>query len=503
MSFRVPKQMSGGGQAILPARTGGIACPPPSSRSLAGAIVLLGYFGLLLANTYFFASGPDSSGYMNGARLLSKGEPHVRIQALDDFGLTGDMTHVFVPYGFVVAGPGVMVPSFPAGLPIHLAAAAAVGGWERAPYLVSPIVAILCLIVLFALGRETGLTELWALAPPMMLASFPVFIEHALQPASDNLAMLYALTSFYTALRAQRSPGWAILAGVAFAMGVWVRPTNILLCVPLALALRLQPALLLRTAAGAAPIGLVIASMNQWLYGRWWKTGYGSFFDVISRTPVCARFHLVWMAKILTPMVMPGGLLVVAERKASGWIRAMLVSWFGMLYLFYSFYNYCDQPFSIRFLLPAVPALLLGITLLLQRWRWAPMILLLVPLYHVYLTQTRFDVFHGDEIESIYPETVTWTERQLPSNAIVIAGVMTGAYRYYVPSRVTVRWDQLYGDRTEKLQSSGAGALPWYALLSDVECDAEELARRVAGGWVVVGRNRDVTLYRLERSADS
>jgi hypothetical protein len=132
-------------------------------------------------------------------------------------------------------------------------------------------------------------------------------------------------------------------------------------------------------------------------------------------------------------------------------------------------------------------------------WAWAVIaIVLIVPIYHVYLTQTRYDVFHGDEIESIYPETIAWTERQIPSNAIVIAGVMTGAYRYYVPSRVTVRWDQLYGDRTAQLESSGAGALPWFALLSDVECDAAELARRVPGGWRVVGRNRDVTLYLLE-----
>ena len=489
--------------------------------TLGSAVVLIAYFVLLLTNTYFFASGPDSSGYMNGAKLLLTGEAHVRVEALRTFGLTDDMTHVFVPYGFAIHRPGVLVPSYPAGLPLHLAAAAGIGGWKTAPFVLAPIVAIGCLLMCYALGREAGLVGLWAVAPSLMLASFPVFIEHALQPASDNLAMLYALVSFYAALRAHRSAAsWAVLAGVAFAMGVWVRPTNILLVVPLAVALRFRPALLLRTAAGALPIGLVIASMNQWLYGKWWRTGYGSFFGVISRTPVCARFHVEWMARILTPVVLPGGLLVVFDRRSSGWIRAMLVSWFGVLFAFYSFYNYCDQPFSIRFLLPAVPALLIGASLVVQGVvdrtaalargtpvrtpapHWTPVLqwigaalLISVSLFHVYLMRTRYDVFHGDEIESIYPETIAWTERQIPSNGILLAGIMTGAYRYYVPSRVTVRWDQLYGDRQAKLESSGAGALPWFALLSDVECSAEELARRVPGEWRVVGRNRDVTLY--------
>jgi hypothetical protein len=137
---------------------------------LSAATILIAYFVLLISNTYFFASGPDSSGYMNGAKLLSRGEAHVRVDALRTFGLTDDMTHVFVPYGFAIHRPGVLVPSYPAGLPLHLAAAAGIGGWKTAPFVLSPIVAIGCLLMLFALGREVGLTGAWALAPPLMLA---------------------------------------------------------------------------------------------------------------------------------------------------------------------------------------------------------------------------------------------------------------------------------------------------------------------------------------------
>ena len=40
--------------------------------------------------------------------------------------------------------------------------------------------------------------------------------------------------------------------------------------------------------------------------------------------------------------------------------------------------------------------------------------------------------------------------------------------------------------------------LPWYALLSDVEFSGERLRQIIPGRWTVVGRNRDITLYRYE-----
>ena len=49
--------------------------------------------------------------------------------------------------------------------------------------------------------------------------------------------------------------------------------------------------------------------------------------------------------------------------------------------------------------------------------------------------------------------------------------------------------------------ASAAATLPWYALLWDGECSAERLRQIIPGHWSVVGRNRDVTLYRYEREA--
>ena len=89
----------------------------------------------------------------------------------------------------------------------------------------------------------------------------------------------------------------------------------------------------------------------------------------------------------------------------------------------------------------------------------------------------------------------------MPSDAIVYSALLAGAYYYYDPHRVTVRYDQIHGDRLQTLQSSAAAALPWYALLSDVECSGERLRQIIPGRWTVVGRNRDVTLYRYEREA--
>ena len=79
---------------------------------------------------------------------------------------------------------------------------------------------------------------------------------------------------------------------------------------------------------------------------------------------------------------------------------------------------------------------------------------------------------------------------------------MNGAYYYYYPQRITIRYDQVvFNDRLEKLQASAAATLPWYALLSDTECSADRLRQIIPGRWSVLGRNRDVTLYRYEGKA--
>ena len=476
--------------------------------ALIAVAALAAYFLFLYRHTSFFAAGPDSSGYMNEAKLLSGGHLRVPLPQLALFGFGDDAIWLFTPLGFVPAKHATMVPTYPAGLPLHILVAARVGGWERAAFLVGPLTAIGCLLLCYAVGRELGLPSPWALIAPVMLAPFPIFIDRGVQTASDDLAMLWALAAIFCALRAQRQPLMATAAGAAFAIGVWVRPTNILLALPLAFAFRWRLPLLARSVVAAAPIGIALGWYNYELYGIPWKTGYGAFNDILIAEPICATFHLKALAKLLTPVVVPGGLLVVVDRRVDRWKRAMLATWFGVFYLFYAFYNYCPSAFATRLLLPAVPALLLGVALLLRdlasSWRVigsiaAAVVVAAVVARGIYLLANKSEVLREHEVAFVYPETVRWTEQRLPSNAILYSALLTGAYYYYYPQRITVRYDQIFGDRLQRLQSSAAATLPWYALLSDVEFSGERLRQIIPGRWAVVGRNRDITLYRYER----
>jgi hypothetical protein len=93
---------------------------------------------------------------------------------------------------------------------------------------------------------------------------------------------------------------------------------------------------------------------------------------------------------------------------------------------------------------------------------------------------------------------VQWAEKQLPPDAVVLTGLLSGAFYYYT-ERLTFRWDELKKhNRTQRLQATTANVFPWYAVLSDAECTAECLQQVVPGRWTSLGRNRDITLWRYE-----
>ncbi|MEO6487584.1 MAG: hypothetical protein ABIO78_06570, partial [Thermoanaerobaculia bacterium] len=184
------------------------------------------YAAYLISRASFAAGGPDSSGYLNAARLFESGRTRVVITPLRHLGIDSSFAGAFVPLGFAL-GPrsGTMVPTYPPGLPIHFVAAAKVGGWTRGPFVVSPLAAAGCMMMMFAVGRQFGLSHALATVGAVTLGFVPALVVHALQPVSDVVATFWALVTIWCAMRAQSRPGYAAFAGVAFAVGVWVRPT--------------------------------------------------------------------------------------------------------------------------------------------------------------------------------------------------------------------------------------------------------------------------------------
>jgi 4-amino-4-deoxy-L-arabinose transferase-like glycosyltransferase len=473
------------------------------------ALFVLGYFVLLLANTCRFAAGPDSSGYLNEARLLLSGRTAAVVEPLVAGKLDPSLIYLFTPYGFARGPePGTMVPTYPVGTPLHLAAAAAVGGWSFAPFVVGPLAASASLFLLVTLARRLGAGRGWAIVAAVLLAAFPVFILEAVQPVSDVLATFWALLAIVCALRAEEHWRWAVLSGVAFAIGVAVRPTNILMVLPLLAAMRFRLPRLAVAGLAALPFAVALMAYHAKLYGSPFVTGYGGAGGILSfgGAPPCAGSQASFLASLLTPLVFPAGLLAVFSRRWNRWERALLLTWFGVFFLFYSFYSYCPDFASTRFLLPALPPLLAGFArgageltdVIAKRSRFAGRalaVLLVLLLVGREVQQIgRLHVLHADDWESIFPRTVETVERQVRPDAVVLSSVLSGAF-YFHAQRITVRWDQLTPETSAILLADPRFAGPWYAVVSEVEGGADALRARVPGEWREVARIRDVVVW--------
>jgi hypothetical protein len=467
-------------------------------------LVFAAYVAMLLRNTCYFAAGPDSSGYLNEARMLAHGELRVAIEPLRTFGLDAKFADIFVPLGFARHAATEMTPTYPPGLPLHMALFAAIGGWRIAPYLVTTFAAIAALLLVYAIGRELQLPKSLAIAGAAILAASPIFMNFAMQPMSDLVACVWALAAIYAALVSRRSPNVAFAAGIAFAVGVWVRPTNALLALALLFALPLRVRQLLATFAGALPFVVALGAVNALQYGRWYRTGYGTPAEQIALRPLCFDFHTMGTLRMLTPLVVVAAVFVILCVRRVAWNhRAMLVAWFAAFFLFYSWYGYCELWLSSRFLLPAFPALVIAAMLTLdvvrtfRFGRGVTIAAIVIMLTMLARTGSKLRVFRIDDYESIFPQSVRLTEERAPSNALIVSGVLSGAF--YYGGHWTARWDRLEPATFATLRDAASSRhLPIYATISDKEVTPAEFHRRLPGTWTPVGRARDVTLFRFD-----
>ena len=126
----------------------------------------------------------------------------------------------------------------------------------------SPIAALLCLLLLYLLARDFGLSPIWSASTALIFAAWPVFLFQALQPMSDIVATLWSLAAILFARRSRARPAWALGAGAAFGIAILVRPTNVLLALPLAFALPMSGPSLVLFAAGGLPFAGLLAAYN-------------------------------------------------------------------------------------------------------------------------------------------------------------------------------------------------------------------------------------------------
>ena len=482
------------------------------SRRFAGVLAasaLAAYAVLLVAANSWIAGGSDSSGYLNEARLLARGKVSEDIGALALLGLpAGDSEPgIFIPLGYRAGPlPGTMVPTYPPGLPLHMAILGAIGGWNVAAFLAGPIGAVASLLLLFGVAREIGLSRGLATAGAVILAVSPIFFGMAVQSMSDVPATAWVLAAIYFALRARRRPGWAWVAGAAFGVAVLVRPTNALALIPLLFALPAGRGAILSALAGGAPFAAFLLLFNHAAFGSAMATGYsGMLRRTMSPAHVLPqiRHYAFWLPALLTPLLPLAWLGISFDRRVARRDRALLLTWFGAFFAFYCFYELYEDWWSVRFLLPGIPAIVLAALFVARDVRLparAKRLLGIAALAAVVAGSVawiaRFQLLRMARGDVAYRDASRRAARFVPSRSLIAAMQMSGALKYYA-DRPILRWDYTSPERFADLRQGAAErGVALYALLWPFE--VEEFQKHLPGDWQPVARWREVVLYRLD-----
>lgn len=480
----------------------------------AGALtVLLGY-GIFLA-VYFtpVASGSDSSGYLNFAHLLLRGR--LVDEARPVRGLEAQSPFATVPLGFLMdPETGRLVPTYPSGMPLQFAAAEFVFGRAAGMHVVGVGGALAAVGLCYAVGRELGLSRALSALSAGMLAWNPVFLFIALQPLSDVLATTWILAAVFALLRARRSTGWALFAGAAAAMAVLVRPTNLLVF----------PALLVLMpgwrqfglfVAGGLPGAVWMAWYQNALYGGPWASGYGDIRDHFhwSNLIPTSAHYAEWIPRFV-PIVWVLAIAGVARFWRAEWKTVVaLALWAAPVAVFYLFYDVTKETWwCLRFILPAMPALILGGAMGaagiravatgrgVQLWRLGAAVVAVWAAGLGWFWGQRLKVIEISNSELPYREMATWVAANVPRDAAVVCFFASGAVHHYTSCAV-LRWDMIARPEFESFaRTMDVNVQPVYAVLFHEE-EREALNERMPGRWEKIHEASRGAVWRLVGAA--
>lgn len=462
------------------------------TAALYAAALSLAAFALGIRFGTFAASGADSYGYVSQADLWRRGALIVDVPLAEAIPMWRNADWALTPFGYRPGGgPGRMVPTYSAGLPMLMAGFGTLGGAE-AVYLVVPALGALAVWLTFVLGRRLGGPSAGALAALALLVS-PPFLFQLMWPMSDVPAMAWWLLAFVLALRGT-APG-AAAAGAAAAAAILTRPNLVVLAVPLVL-LTASAGVggrgrLGRVAAFGTPalagVGAV-AAINLHLYESALASGYGTFSTIYSLA--YARPNTInygaWLVQAQTPFVL---LALAAPFLLRGEPRARRAAIAGLacaatVVLAYLFYTPFDHWTYLRFLLPALPILLALAAAGFARiaparsWRRAAAFGL------VAATLAVWGVWHGRAAFRVRTEEARYATAgrfaaALPPSAVILCNQHSGSLRHYA-GRVTIRFEWLdpdvYPQAIAALRRLGR---PVYVVLDDWE--REIFRERYAG----------------------
>jgi hypothetical protein len=492
----------------------------PQSLARWGMLVLviatIGYTLLLSIHMGAYAGAADSSGYMNSARLLAERRVSTPIRRVPGVPESMLPEAAYAPLGFKPRGAGEIVPTYPIGLPLLVATAAPAWGWVRAPAVAMLLHALLGVLLTGLLARACGLPRRAAVLAAILLATSPIYLFMSVQLMSDTPALAWTTMAVVLCCggeRATRRTAKDLFVGVAVSIAILVRPTNILILLPVALCLGLAWRRWLCVAAGAVPGGLLLAGYNVEAYGHAITTGYGNMSRLFSLQNVLPslRNYVTWLPVVLTPIgLLALGLPVVVRRGRR--MAAVLIVWAASFTLFYAFYYYTHLWWwYLRFILPAFPPLIVGALWVgaraWNRWCAGPLgnyaspiafaVLTTVVIAHNAFWTDRLAALNTGQDERVYVDAAALVTGKVPATAVVLTMQVSGAFFYYTAFPV-IRWDRCDRATLERLEAQLLDAgTPLYAVFFPFEIEDQRAFDRLPGMWTRIARVRHVTIWQL------
>lgn len=479
---------------------------------VAGMLFMVAYALFLIRWGTSYASTSDASGYFNSAKLFSEFQVVDGVRPIAELNPPEWNYYFQQPLGFKALGDdGRMVPTYPIGLPLMLLGAAKLFGWSHAAVAINVFCALGCGWLLMRLGREQcGLRTGWANLGLVLLWLCPLFVFLALQPMSDMPATFWTLLAIYAAAKSAKTTGWGWLAGAAVGMAVLVRPTNVLLVLPVLILFGRNWRASLACIGGGLPFAITLIAYNNAVYGQPLTSGYGDVSDLFSTGFLKHNLaHFAhWIPQLLTPLIV---LALAFPLLLGGNKRVVLAlgTWSLVLIGFYAFYYHSGETWwYLRFILPAFPCLILLALMLAQRIcdRWKStsgeivVIALLTLLAAIQLTSAnrRLHVLLIREAEVAYFHATKWLGANVPENAVMAAMQMSGTLHFYTQYPL-LRYDLTPPDQFAKaVAAAKAEDREIYAPLFPFELE-RVVEAKLGGEWEQVAKVDYITIWRLKR----
>jgi hypothetical protein len=431
----------------------------PAAIAITAALAL---FVVAINWGTFAAGGSDSSCYLNQARLFRSGTTHIE-QPLVSRAPWPRAEWTFTPAGHVPSAVGrdIIVPMCPPGLPLLMTVAGVVRGGE---FLVVPCAGALAVWLTFILGRRLDSPRTGA-AAAVLLACSPSVLFQVVQPMTDVAAMAWWLLAAVLAIGWREGQSRPFASGLAAAMAVLTRP-NLL---PLAAVIGAYVAsgfsrtsrangppeggrhVLLRYITGFAP-GLALLAVLQWkMYGSPIATGYGpaqDLFKIANILPNLQRYPR-WLVETHTPAIAVAlAAPLVMQRRAEAFLGLSIAATTLVLYLPYQIF---DDWYYVRFLLPALPWLIVLSLIVVDRAvsrvagarTAAAMAAIAIGVGTLWIaTAQQRRAFELAQLERHFVEAGRFAADRLPANAAVLTVRHSGSVQYY-SQRPTISWDTL------------------------------------------------------------